>query len=81
MNLNLSTNSIPSIGTILKKKWKSTSIKKNSCFRVTKTHLFYMRQYRVLKSEAVFAFASSVQVLYLRQTWGAGNSTDTSGLI
>lgn len=55
--------------------------KKNSCFRVTKTHLFYMRQYRLLKSEAVFASASSAQVLCLRQTWGAGNSANTSGLI
>lgn len=54
---------------------------KNSYFRVTKTHLFYMRQYRLLKSEATFAFASSAQVLYLRQTWDAGNSTDTKGLI
>lgn len=81
MNLNLSTNSIPNIGTVSKKMEIYKYQRKPSYFHVTKTHLFYMRQYCLLKSEAIFAFASSAQVLYLRQTWDGGNSTDTSGLI
>ena len=60
-----------------KSHWKSRSTNKPSYFHVTEMHLLYVRQYHQFKSKAIFAVASSVQVLYLRQRCDGGNHAFT----